>query len=120
MTPALQGSGDSVAVQSSGAGDVLFQKITVSGGPYLLSCRVRALKPGQKARLQINWSDAQGALVKENIEVLDVSSDWKRHELNLVLPPQAVTAVVYASALNPSVVWFDDFSFGTTTYEPIP
>jgi hypothetical protein len=81
---------------------------------------VRALKPEQKARLQINWFDGQGTSVKEDIEVLEVGSEWKRHELNLIAPPQAVSAVVYASALNPSIVWFDDFSFGTTTYEPLP
>jgi 4-amino-4-deoxy-L-arabinose transferase-like glycosyltransferase len=111
---------DSVVVQSSGAGEVLFQRLTVSESQYMFSLRVKAVNQAGRARLQINWLDDRGSLVKEQIELLEVGPDWSRHELKLLVPPQSVTAVVYASALNPSVVWFDDFSCGTTIYESSP
>jgi hypothetical protein len=98
--------------------DYLTQRVPVqSGAIYLLRNVTRAAKPGQFARLQINWMNRKGdSLVAVDIQVIPVDSAWHRHTLAAMAPPDASWADVYASVHEDSEVWFDDFSFAALHY----
>ena len=108
----------SVAVHCQRAGDVVYQTVVVNPGQhYLVSWEARSVAPSQTAKLQVNWTDAQGALVKEDISTVESGTAWKRYEIGLQAPAQATRAIVYASPLDPSSIWFDDVSFSQVEYK---
>jgi Dolichyl-phosphate-mannose-protein mannosyltransferase len=110
-----------VAAGSNRAADVLYQGMTVeSGKNYLYSCQARALNANQIAKLQVNWYDTEGRLLREDIKVIEPRTQWQSYELDLKSPERVVTATIYASSLDLSAVWFDDFSFGTVEYKLSP
>jgi len=107
-----------VAVHCQRAGDVVYQTVVVNPGQhYLVSWEARSVAPSQTAKLQVNWTDAQGALVKEDISTVESGTEWKRYEIGLQAPAQATRAIVYASPLDPSSIWFDDVSFSQVEYK---
>ena len=79
-----------------------------SGAIYLLRNVTRAAKPGQFARLQINWMNRKGDLLAVDIQVIPVDSAWHRHTLAAMAPPDASWADVYANVHENSEVLFDD------------
>lgn len=94
------------------AGDGLFAVVPVQANVvYTVAHWTRSDLPGQFARLQINWMDAQTHTVGVSIEVIPVLSGWEWHRLSAVAPEGAVSAVVYLSVHETSQVWFDDLSF---------
>ncbi len=108
----------SVAVHCQRAGDVVYQTVVVNPGQhYLVSWEARSVAPSQTAKLQVDWTDAQGALVKEDISTVESGTEWKRYEIGLQAPAQATRAIVYASPLDPSSIWFDDVSFSQVEYK---
>jgi hypothetical protein len=68
--------------------------------------------PGQQGVVQVNWHDASGKLLQEQVEVINTVPRWERYRRSVTAPPGADRAVVYASALDPSTIWFDDLFFG--------
>jgi len=125
-SPVVDGSGKysfsgSVAVQCNRASDVIYQILPAeAGGHYFFSGQSRAAGLGQTAKLQVNWFDATGALLREDFKVIQVATEWKLYEINFDAPQRAVSATIYASPLDPSSVWFDKFSFGEITYDSRP
>lgn len=81
-----------------------------AGALYVLGHVSRADRPGQRARLQINWMNGRDQLVKASIDVVPAEARWTRHTMMVTAPDGAVTAVVLASVHEDSRVWFDDFS----------
>jgi hypothetical protein len=84
----------------------------VPGEIYGLSQSVRADATGQQARLQINWLDADGAIVDVTLSLVPVFPDWRRHRVYATAPPGASIAEVYAGAHGGSTVYFDEMAFG--------
>ena len=105
--------GGKIALHSGGARDVAYQKVPVaSGQQYVLECFVRAMRQGEQAAVQLNWQDKAGKLLDEQVEVINALSRWERYRRTLTAPAGADHVVIYASALDPGPVWFDDFFFG--------
>ena len=109
------------SVRCNRSNDVIYQTLSItSGGRYLFSCEARGVMQPGTVKLQANWYDNQGQLLKEAIKVFDVGVDWTRCETSFDAPANAASVTAYASPLDPGPAWFDDFSFGTITYEPVP
>lgn len=109
------------SVRSNRAADVIYQLLSINaGGQYAFSCAARAVKEPGTFKLQANWYDTQGRLLKEEIKLFEVGVTWKNYETSVIAPANATTVIVYASPLDPGQMWFDDFSFGTMTYKPLP
>ncbi len=125
-TPEIDSSGKqsfsgSASVHCDQAGDVLYQVLPAAEkGRYFFSGEWRASLKGQAAKIQVNWTDAEGALVREDFNILDLSTEWKHFEFDFEAPPRAVNVTLYASPLDPSSVWFDKFSFGEVKFESVP
>ena len=123
--PVVDGSGQNsfcglVAVHCNRAGDVLYQVLPVnSGARYSLSCHAHSVADVGTGRLQVNWLDAKGTLIHQDLKVINLGSKWTSYEVRLQSPENAVSATIYVSPLDPSSVWFDDFSFGEMEYKPL-
>jgi len=111
----------SVAVHCDRAGDVLYQVLPVDkDASYSFSCKAHAVETAGTGRLQINWSDANGSLIHQDLKVINLGSKWASYEVGIHSPENAVSATIYISPLDPSSVWFDDFSFGELEYTSLP
>lgn len=123
--PVVDGSGQNsfsglVAVHCNRAGDVLYQVLPVnSGARYSLSCHAHSVADAGTGRLQVNWLDAKGTLIHQDLKVINLGSKWTPYDVSLQSPENAVSATIYVSPLDPSSVWFDDFSFGEMEYKPL-
>ena len=96
----------------------LEQRVPVQAGSiYLLRHFTRAAKPGQFARLQINWLDQDGNGTGEDIRVVSAETDWQSRAMALTAPANASSAVIFASTQGGSEVWFDNFSFAEINYK---
>lgn len=114
-----QGFNSLVAVRSNHVSDVLYQALSISpGGRYPFSCRARATVQKQKAKLQANWFDGEGRLLREDMKLFEVGRAWMNCELIVIAPAEAARVKIYASTIEPSPVWFDDFSFREMKYVP--
>ena len=110
----------SVSIHCDQAGDVVYQTMSTTGGTnYFFGCHSRAAGSGQ-AKLQVNWSDSEGTLLREDFKVIEPGKEWKRYEISFQAPQQSTTATIYASPLDPSSVWFDKCSFGEVKFEAKP
>lgn len=90
--------------------DGYFQRVTIHPAHrYLLRHFSRAL-PAQSVRLQVNWTSADGSLVKADIEVVAATDSWLENQLNLEAPAGSAYAEVYVSTQQ-GVASFDDFLF---------
>ena len=108
-----------VAVKSNGAGDVIYQFVAVKPGEsYRATSQARGDKNDQTGKLQINWLDAQGRLLKEEIELIRADTKWKQFVRICVAPTEASTAVIYLDSLDRDSIWFDDISFGHIRAQP--
>jgi phosphoglycerol transferase MdoB-like AlkP superfamily enzyme len=103
------------AVFSKGARDVVYQTIAIRPNRvYVLEWNARASAPNQQGKVQVNWFDTEGNLLKEQIERINVGEDWQYRTVTMVPPIGSARASLYLSALDPSAVWFDDLFFGET------
>jgi hypothetical protein len=83
------------------------------GATYLLSEWVHSGSEFDEwARLQVNWLDADGAIVGVGLEVVPALSDaWRQRSIRVVAPNNAAQAAVYVSVHMGAKVCFDDFFF---------
>lgn len=103
------------ALQSKGVRDVFYQTVAVKpDSVYLVECYARATAPDQQGRLQINWLDAEGKLLKEQVEIFKATQRWERYGRIVIPPPKSAVAAFYAGALDPGAVWFDNLFLGET------
>lgn len=103
------------ALQSSGVRDVFYQTVNVKPNRvYLVECYARATATDQQGRLQVNWLDAEGRLLKEQVEIIKVATRWERYGRTIIPPPQSARATLYVGALDPGAVWFDNLFLGET------
>ena len=110
-----------VAVRCNRARDVLYQAVPVNRSVrYSFSCRARSAESISTAGIQIDWLDAKGALVHQDLRAIDLGRKWASYEVRLQSPENAVNATIYVSPLDPGSVWFDDVSFGELEYRSLP
>ncbi len=99
----------SVSVNSGGG---LFSRLPVEPGKiYSLAHWSRSDKPGQFARLQINWVNAKLEIVGVSIDVVAAGPQWGWNKLAAVAPGTASQAQIYVSVHEQGEVWFDDYTF---------
>ena len=74
---------------------------------------VKARCPGAlgQARVQVNWADARNGFVHANLVPFDCMEQWREHEQEVVAPPQARFAVVYATSQTAAPVEIGAVSF---------
>jgi hypothetical protein len=76
-----------------------FQPISViSGRNYKNSVTARCADKKTEGRIQINWLDSAGKLIKPDIVNFMCTDEWSEHSAVFQAPCDAVTAMVYASA----------------------
>jgi len=76
----------------------IYQSINVHPGTFYRNIvEARCLKKQTIGRLQINWYDSFGKFLKADISTFDCSSDWTRHEMVVISPPNSRTGVLYTS-----------------------
>lgn len=91
----------------------LTQTVAACGGcRYALVQHIRSPREGEPARLQINWLDASGQLLRVDLEVVLAREEWSRHQLRAPAPAHAVQATIHASVHGTGPVFFDDMWFG--------
>lgn len=74
--------------------DYLVQRVPVQSGViYLLRNFTRAAKPGQFARLQINWVNRRGGNAVD-IQVVPTETNWRAHTIAAMAPADAIWADV--------------------------
>ena len=110
-----------VAVRCNHGGDVLYQLVPINGSTsYSLSARAHSVGATGTAKVQVNWWNANGALIHEDLKALEVEGKWAPYDIKFRSPDNAVSATIYISPLDPSSVWFDDISFGEMEYRSLP
>jgi hypothetical protein len=81
------------------------------GQPYTNSVSARCATVLTPGRIQTNWMDAQGAFISANIETFDCTKEWETHEMNIIAPPNASSAIIYASGHTDTPLEFKSLSF---------
>jgi len=110
QTPGQAHSGN-IAVRSD-ADDGLYTHIPVEPGKvYSLGYWCRADRPGQFARLQVNWLNDRSEIIDASIEVVSAESEWAWRAFSAMSPEGCKKALVYVSVHQNSEVWFDDYMF---------
>ncbi len=102
-----------MAVAVSGH-EALFQFVKASGGQtFLLGEYVRSDEKGRSARLQVNWLDHAGGLIRVSAVPVNVTAQWRFHSMIVTAPERAKTAMVYLTGNRPNDtgIWFDALSF---------
>ena len=90
------------------------QLIEVAAGrEYRLTATARLVDAAvpASARLQVNWIDARGRMLAPDIQVFACSVEATSHSMDVVAPPGAATALVYASGFTQVAVVFTSLSF---------
>lgn len=90
------------------------QKVEVAGGrEYRVQAQVQRVDPlaPTNARLQVAWLDARGRTVDLHIQVFACQAEATAPSMDVVAPPGAVAALVYATGHSASPVRFLELSF---------
>lgn len=85
-------------------------KVT-SGQSFKNSVSARCSTAPTPGRIQVNWLDENGAFISASIETFDCKMEWTTHEMTVVAPPNAHSAVVYASGHTETPLEFKTLSF---------
>ncbi len=88
------------------------QRVEVTPGlTYINSVSARCATTPTKGRIQANWMDAQGAFITASIETFDCTTQWETHEMNVIAPANATSAIIYASGHTDTPLEFKSLSF---------
>lgn len=85
----------------------------VAGRDYRMQAQVQRVEPmtPTHARLQVNWVGADGRIVHTDIQVFACQAEASAPSMDVVAPPDAVAALVYAAGYSKSPVLFAELSF---------
>lgn len=78
---------------------------------FALSLTAREAAPRAPIRLQVNWSDTAERYLGTDLEVVETTPRWRRHEMIGTAPSGAARATVYAACQQGGRAWIDDVSF---------
>jgi hypothetical protein len=89
-----------------------FAGAKVTGGKtYLLQAYSRGIRDGQGSRIQINWKDAKGKMIKYDLEGKKLTTDWSLLTLKAKAPVSAVSAFLIVGT-DKGKEWVDEVWFG--------
>ncbi len=78
---------------------------------YLLSVKFHCSTKPAPGRMQVNWLDGNHKLIKADIRVNDCQEKIAEYSMEVIAPPNASFAVVYAAAHTELPVLFKEISF---------
>jgi hypothetical protein len=105
-----------VAAYAASQTDVFYQKVSVrAGGVYRMGYEAQA-EDQTSARLHVNWFESSGKLIGADIQVVNVGSERKRYETDLIAPAGAAYGIMYISPQSTERVWFDDAFFAEVSF----
>lgn len=88
------------------------QRVGVTPGlTYINSVSARCTEAATTGRIQANWIDDQGDFISTSIETFDCTTHWETHEMSVVAPANATSAVIYASGHTDTPLEFKSLSF---------
>ena len=88
------------------------QRVAVTPGmTYINSVSARCATTATTGRIQANWMDDRGDFISTRIETFDCTTQWETHEMNVVAPANATSAIIYASGHTDTPVAFKSLSF---------
>jgi hypothetical protein len=88
------------------------QRVDVTPGlTYINSVSARCTEAATTGRIQANWMDDQGDFISTSIETFDCTTHWETHEMSVVAPANATSAVIYASGHTDIPLEFKSLSF---------
>lgn len=88
------------------------QRVDVTPGlTYVNSVSARCTEAATTGRIQANWMDDQGDFISTSIETFDCTTHWETHEMSVVAPANATSAVIYASGHTDTPLEFKSLSF---------
>lgn len=85
----------------------------VAGREYRVQAQVQRVDPmtPTNARLQVNWLGADGRIVHTDIQVFACQAEASTPSMDVVAPPDAAAALVYAAGYSKTPVLFAGLSF---------
>ena len=88
------------------------QRVEVTPGlTYINSVSARCATASTAGRIQANWMDDQGDFITASIETFDCTRQWETHEMSVVAPANAMSAIIYASGHTDTPLEFKSLSF---------
>jgi hypothetical protein len=81
------------------------------GQRYKNTVMARCHNGKTQGRVQVNWHDSKGQLIRPDIQVFDCSADWHEISMDVISPDNATTATVYATGHTSTPVGFKSVSF---------
>ncbi|XXD92704.1 phospholipid carrier-dependent glycosyltransferase [Pseudomonas sp. Z4-7] len=88
------------------------QRVDVTPGlTYTNSVSARCTEAATTGRIQANWIDDQGDFISASIETFDCTTHWETHEMSVIAPANATSAVIYASGHTDTPLEFKSLSF---------
>lgn len=82
-----------------------------AGGVYMNEVHSRCRDPFAQVRVQVNWLDARAEFISASLQSFDCTPEWSAKRQEVIAPPLAVSAVVYAAAHTEKKVEIDSVSF---------
>ena len=83
----------------------------IQGAHYSNEVTARCNKESADGRIQVNWHDLKDNYISSNIKVFGCKPEWQKYTMNIVAPPNAASAVVYASGHSSIPLEFKSVSF---------
>ncbi|QDZ28857.1 glycosyl transferase [Noviherbaspirillum sp. UKPF54] len=78
---------------------------------YLYSVKARCNGQPTQGRMQVNWTDAKSQFIGTEIRVFDCMDSPTEYKMEIIAPPKATLAVVYASGHTSIPLVFERVSF---------
>jgi 4-amino-4-deoxy-L-arabinose transferase-like glycosyltransferase len=105
----LAQSSGSMAVSVSSAASQLVS--VVAGRSYLNAVTASCKDQPTKGRVQVNWLDARSKFIGSDIKIFDCTPTSTTYTMEVTAPPNASTAVVYATGHTSSPIVVSGVSF---------
>jgi hypothetical protein len=96
--------------------DVFCQKVAVHAGRVYRMGYAAQAEPQTLARLHVNWFESSGKLIGSDIQIVNVGSELKRYETDLIAPAGVAYGIVYISPQSTERIWFDDAFFAEVSF----
>lgn len=81
------------------------------GRKYKLTVKARCFEGVASGRLQVNWKNARSEFIRASIDVFECSLMQGEYSMEIISPPSAVKAVVYATGHTDAPIVVNEVSF---------
>ena len=89
-----------------------YQAVPVTPGRrYLNTIKARCEDQPTQGRIQVNWLNSKSQFISTDIRVFDCLPSLAEHSMEVIAPPKAAFAVVYATGHTSTPIVFKEISF---------